>query len=213
MTDFASLSQLILPSGQRLMTPTVFDLLGRGPRYDTIPILTSKFQLAGKYSVEIPVDSLTTLLDQLTTTLSNIHQLSKYEWEADYFMWKIEYASRPLEQLVHPKSYTTVTNGKWAALQAACRAVELFPHLIPNDDDHDMEFNPIYDVKKWHKSEIHLFYNPVSSKYIVAFNRMTGDHTSSYYTWSQILTQLCHMNGMDIPDEYRGLVANFPEEN
>jgi hypothetical protein len=27
------------------------------------------------------------------------------------------------------------------------------------------------------------------------------------------LTQLCHMNGMDIPDEYRGLVANFPEEN
>jgi hypothetical protein len=137
MTDFASLSQLILPSGARFMTPVKFDLLGRGPRYDTIPIFTSKFQLAGKYSVEIPVDSLTTLLDQLTTTLSNIHQLSKYKWEADYFMWNIEYASRPLEQLVHPKSYTTVTNGKWVALQAACKAVELFPHLVPNEPNFD----------------------------------------------------------------------------
>jgi hypothetical protein len=195
------------------MTPAKFDYTGRSIPSDTIPTYKSNFHSIGMLNIEIQVDSLTTLLDQLTTTLSTIHQLSKYEWQPGYFIWEIEYASRPIEQLVPSRSYNVVTNGKWVALHAAGRALELFPHLVPNHDEDDIEFNPMYHEKRWHKSEIRLFYNPVSSKYVVGFNRMTGDHTSFYYTWVRILTHLCRMHEMDIPDEYRVLVDNYPEEN
>lgn len=201
------MSSFVLPPGARRFTMEDWH---NPPPLNSIPHLSPIWPLFGGVNMEIEVESLTILLDQLSLVLNNIPELSKYSWNQDRFKWDIEYASRPLEWIVEPQFVHWVNAGRWCALHTANAALERFPHLVDNDHD---EYHPVEIERKWHRSEIRLLWNPVSSKYVIHFIRMTGDHHSFYYTWVKILTQLCDINEMNIPAQFMGIVHNVNNGN
>lgn len=182
--------------------------LSRPFPYGSIPTLSSSC-LIGGVNLEIPMDSGELLIDQLYLVLGNIPELSKYEFDSDYYYWEIEYGTRPPEYNVPEGCYPIIINGKWAAIFASLRAIEKFPHNIENDDDVGEDLDIIRDQKKWHKSELRLYYNKENKKYVIHFNRMRGNSESFYYTWTRILTLLLRMNNLPMPEKFINLVNNF----
>ena len=178
---------------------------------ETIPLVSNFFPLYGSTQFELNITSEAALIEQITSALENIIELSSVVWDQQRFYWKIEYGTKPLELSVPFQCYHTVKSGKWNAMIAASEAVRRFPALIENDFDMD-NIPRVVEVRQWHKSEIYLYFNPVSLKYLIYFNRLTGSRASFYYTWVRILTQICEMNGLEIPEEFQGMVANYMDE-
>jgi hypothetical protein len=139
--------------------------------------------------IEISGIPLITVLDQFTELLSQIEGLTRYEWDSDHFVWHIEYASRPLEMTLDSYSGNIVNMGRWAALRAANVAYDKFPHLFTDDDFDDKldQQKTIFDIKKWHQSEIRFYWDQQKKCLFIHFQRLSGCSSSFYYVWHKIV--------------------------
>ena len=170
----------------------------------TIPHISSWSYIPGLI-LELPVNSDATLIQQIGIALNNIPELSQRIEDKDkLFVWNIEYGTPPLEFLVPLESHNVIIQGKWMALHAAATAYEQMPHNLDNGDD---VFEPPCDRRKWHKSEVRLYYNPATKNYNINFIRLNGDSNSFYHTWAQLIVQLCKMNDVDIPNSHKRVVS------
>ena len=72
-----------------------------------------------------------------------------------------------------------IEHKKYAAIMAASRAIEYFPH---NDDFfEDGELIPCFASGKWTNLQIYLTYDDEKNTILVEFNRYNGDHISFHF--------------------------------
>jgi len=125
------------------------------------------------------------LKEMIESILSQIEGL-RYDWNEEYFIWNIEWGTRPFENSLDYKSFNTVKLGRIVSMEAASKAIELFPHNV----DWDYNGIPIEQAGSWHKSELHVYCDPKRNKVFIQINRMVGCHNSFWNIWSQIKTAL-----------------------
>lgn len=106
-----------------------------------------------------------------------IKAINYYESE---FGWKIEYGTKPLEEIVLTiREKNTIENGRRCALDAAMVAFEKFS--VREEDITYRRDRPIMGRKLWASIIIGLGYCPNTGKYTVPISRIRGCKNSSRY--------------------------------
>jgi len=129
-----------------------------------------------------PDMSFTSLKQHIETILSSIEGL-KYQWDEDYFIWRIEWGTPAREYGLDYKSSKIINHGKMVAQIAACEAITKFPHLIEDYDDEAFEGVPNEQMRKWSKIELRVYWDAQCERVFLELNRMTGCH----HTFDHIL--------------------------
>lgn len=178
------------------------------------PLLSINWPIGGGFTLEVESENHSMFIDLLSSSVLAVQELTKCYWNPGLDSLHIEYASKPLEFSVPIESYHIVKDGRAAACEAACEAYNRFPALFqdePFQDEQieDLQMITIFDDRRWHKSEIRVYFNPLSRKYLIHFNRLTGDRSSFNYTWGRILTEILQKTQMDTSKEYVGFMKNF----
>ena len=151
-------------------------------------LLTKPFYVIPSHFV-LPLSDPKNIAQTINQELQAIESL-RYEYDESKHYWEIEFGTKPPELTTdNPKDYKLcriIDNKKWAALYAAIRAKEKYPHLIDNAYDDELPPPPI--SLKWCRFVISLYYDEDEKEIIVEFNRRWGDADS--FTFYQIFNHI-----------------------
>jgi hypothetical protein len=180
------------------------------------PLLDPTWNLGRGFMLEVEAENHLAFIDMISSAILSVQELTKSYWNQDCSRIFIEYGSKPLELSVPLESYHIVKDGRLAAMDAALSACDMFPEILEQQPMEDFMLEPVpmvslYEKRKWHKSEILVYFNAVSHKYIIHFNRLNGDRVSFSYTWGCILRNILQKTQMETPEEYVNFMENHKD--
>jgi len=129
------------------------------------------------------------LQEKIQKFFVGFEQLKIVEWVPTLSLWKIEYATRPLE-FRSDFDYKQVWCIKKAAWMAAGKAAKT--HIPINEEE---EFHYGIEVRRWHHSELRIYSDPENKGDIILdFVKMRGDGTSFWYIFEALKKYLSKDN-------------------
>lgn len=121
------------------------------------------------------------LQEKIQKFFAGFEQLKIVEWVPTLSLWKIEYATRPLE-FRSDFDYNQVWLIKKAAWMAAGKANK---RNIPINEEENF-YNDVVE-RKWHHSELRMYCDPENEGDIILdFVKMRGDGTSFWYIFEAL---------------------------
>jgi hypothetical protein len=175
------MNELLMKYGK----PVSFSDIMSNPYNGILPLKPS-WGIMGTAHLDIPNAPFDLIQKHIGSILSEIEGL-RFEWDNNFFTWKIEYGTRPIEIDVNGEIYRVIRSKKNAASHAACTANQWFP---PHFDDDDFDQVDMIDEKKWSKNELRMYRNPTINGIFIHLNRMRGCHVSHWDIWNKIKTAI-----------------------
>ena len=162
-------------------TPISFKDIGRVTN-GQIPQKPHSYFITESNTCYAPDMDFSNLKQQIEMILSSIEGL-KYQWDQDYFIWRLDWGTPAREYGLDYKSSKIINHGKIVAQIAACEAITKFPHLIEYYDDEFFEGVPNEQMRKRSKIELRVYWDTQRERIFLELNRMTGCH----HTFDHIL--------------------------
>ena len=132
-------------------------------------------------NIKFPLCDPEILKKYINNILSDIEGV-RYNYNEKECLWSLEYGTKPILYTIDKFDYklrSIIFNKKHAALLAAEKAYNMFPHNsdVLNNDDILLPI-PLFGIKKWSNIEIYLSYFEPTDVILIEFNKIRGDSAS-----------------------------------
>jgi hypothetical protein len=159
-----------------------FVVTGLKPYFNArVKLPNKRFPVTCKH-VELSLCDPEIIKNVINNTIAQIEGV-RSEYNEKKFMWTLEYGTKPIELTINKSDFQLrriIEHKKYAALMAASKAIEYFPH----NDEYDDELQdpiPFFANCKWCNIQIYLTYDEETNVILIEFNRFNGDHASFYF--------------------------------
>jgi len=175
---------LSVPGAKIVSGADTINILSPSPNLDLSTGVPNKPYFLSPSNINVPKIEINLIINLIKETLPNI---KKIIWEeCEYYVFKIEY--QPIEGVVisDDRKYDIKNI---VALKTCLQALKMFPYLEDELIANIMEDIPNFPTKKygWCKSELRIYYDNKTDKYVLELNRLRGDACSHYHIFRQIV--------------------------
>jgi hypothetical protein len=129
------------------------------------------------YAPDMEFSNLKPIIESILIQIEGL----KFNWDENYFIWRIEWGTPNKENGLDYKSAAIIRHGRLIANITACEALKRFPELI--DEDQGTFLKEEYE--KWSKIELRVYFDIKKEKIFIESNRMTGCPRSYNNFWNQ----------------------------
>lgn len=172
--------------------PLTWNMIGQTVRSNAALPPIRPFYL-GVRTIRIACTKYSNIKSLISKMMSEIECLSKCDYDEKRWTWRVEYGTRPLYEQ-SPRGYykkSHIFNQMICGIEAAEKASKLSSNYDASSEC-EYEFNDrrdIFERRMWSRSEIRM-YRDENDRILIEFCRLTGDHCSSSFIFSELKRNL-----------------------